>query len=155
MRKINDIIRKVSFESFFQGASHHNARKYRKHPIWEYKTTLKNEYFECFFKPLPYENGETHRKQPLRTNRITTKQWILIAFELLTNKNTKMYVRYSKLGTVTILPETSITSFCASQVPEHVKTLYIEKQNNITKSVCFRVFFIFLCTKHQKSMQSI
>ncbi len=48
MRKINDIIRKVSFESFFQGASHHNARKYTKHPIWEYKTALKDVYYECF-----------------------------------------------------------------------------------------------------------
>ncbi len=76
MGKRNDIIRKVSFEIFFfifQGVRNHNARKHRKHPIWEYKTTLKNEYFECFFKPLPYENGETHRKQPLRTNIITTK----------------------------------------------------------------------------------
>ncbi len=81
------------------------------HTIWENKTTKKG-LISVFFKLITYQNFKTHAKHRSCTNIILLpKKSILRTFELVTQKNAKMYGKYPIWRIESTLPETCPDGF--------------------------------------------
>ncbi len=93
-----DFLKRV-FLSVHYCASHQNAKKQRKHFIWENNLTLpkkkKNVYFE-FFHIIKYQNAEIHANPSMVENETTLqKTYLLSAIVHVSNQNTTKLEKYS------------------------------------------------------------
>ncbi len=87
-----DFLKRV-FLSVHYCASHQNAKKQRKHFIWENNITLPHY---IIFHIIKYQNAEIHAKPPIVENETTLqKTYLLSAIVHVSNQNTTKLEKYS------------------------------------------------------------